>query len=106
MEPNYLIITVAVILGGTGLALLFVGILIAVLVALGNKHYISGIAMFIFFPYMYVYFLRERINTAYAQKLAWPGTLLVSVFIALLWWELHRLGLDFIDVMATTKPKH
>lgn len=107
MEPNIVLLTTAVIFGGVGIALLFVGLLMALLVALGNKQYGMGIAMCVFFPVAYIYGYIERKKMHYANTLLYLGLILFCAFLALLWWEIeYRLGLDFFDLMRDAKPKH
>lgn len=106
MEPNVILITVAGVVGATGVGLLFVGMLMAMLIALGNKHYVSGVLIFVFFPFAYFYCFKHKENGRYAAKILYPGIILFTVFIALLWWELSRLGLDPVEVLSTTRPKH
>ncbi len=106
MEPNLTLITIASISGAVGIALLFVGALMAMLVALGQRHYISGIAIFLFFPYAYVYWCMHRESMNYAARLLFPGLLLFVFFLLLLWWEMHRLGVDFLDILSSTRPVH
>lgn len=105
-EPNLILITIAAVFGASGIGLVFVGMLMAVLTALGNRHYVFGIAIFLFFPVALIYGYLNRENAAYAMKLFVPGLFLLALFFGLLWWELARLGLDFFEVMATTKPQH
>lgn len=106
LEPNLILITLASTSGATGIALLFVGVLSTVLIALGNKHYVYAGLSFVFFPMAYVYCFTHARHSQYAWRLLLGGSVLFAVFIALLWWELSRLGLDFWQVMATTRPKH
>ncbi len=107
MEPNLILLTGAAICGAIGLALIFVGGLMALLVALGNKQYVFGVLMFLFFPVAYVFAFVEKEKMRYASNLLWGGLLLFVLFVGLLWWELeYRLGLDFIEMMKTTTPKH
>lgn len=105
-QANLVLITAASIFGATGLALLFVGTLMAMLVALGNKHYIYGALIFLCFPVAFIYGYVYRENSGYANKLLVTGLVLFALFNGLLWWELNRLGLDFIEIMSTTRPKH
>ena len=105
-QPNLVLITAASVLGASGLGLIFVGTLTAVLIALGNKHYVFGVLTLVFFPIALIYGYLHRENMAYAMKLLIPGLLLFGLFAGLLWWELSRLGLNFFEIMATTKPKH
>lgn len=106
MEPNIVLITLASIVGAVGIALLFVGILMAVLIALGNKQYIYGVAIFLFFPVGYFWCLKNRPQANYAATLLLSGGVLFALFFGLLWFELSRLGLDFWEVISTARPKH
>jgi len=106
VEPNLVLITFAAVFGSAGIGLLFVGTLMTMLVALGNKHYVWGILSLVFFPCAFGYCAVDRENTGYAQKLLIPGLLLLLMFLGLMWFELNRLGLDFVEVMSTTKPVH
>lgn len=106
MEPNLTLITFASVSGAIGIALLFVGMLMAMLIALGNKHFVYGVLIFIFFPAAFIYGFQHRENMTYAIKLLSLGLGLFVLFVGLLWWELNRLGLNFIEVIATTRPKH
>ena len=106
MEPNLILITAASICGATGIALLFVGILMAMLAALGNKEYLYGSLIFVFFPVAYFWCFKNRDKAGYAISLLSFGALLFTAFLGLLWFELNRLGLDFWQIMAETKPVH
>jgi len=106
VEPNLILITSATLLGATGLALLFVGTLMAILVALGNKHFVYGVLIFVFFPVAFIYAIRYRDKSDYAGKLLGLGLILILGFIALLWWEMSRLGLDVFEMLSSAKPTH
>lgn len=106
MEPNLVVITLAAVLGATGLGLIFVGTLMALLIALGNRYYIYGALIFIFFPVGLIFCARHREKASYAATLLYPGALLFMLFLGLIWWEVSRLGVDFLEIMATTKPVH
>lgn len=107
MEPNLVLITLASVLGATGIALVFVGVLMAMLVALGNKQYVYGVLIFILFPFAFIYSFVEREKMRYPTAMLWGGLALFCIFLILLWWELdYRLGLDFLEMLKTTSPKH
>lgn len=96
------------ILGSIGLALLFVGMLMVLLAALGNRHYVFGglffalfvvpmvlarsnhkigFAMILLIPITLVYCYRHQESASYAKKLLLPG-LAVSVLTGVLGWVL------------------
>ncbi len=106
MEVNVVLITVAAVAGAVGLSFLFVGVLASLLVALGNRHYFSGIFIFLFFPTALVYGFQHRQNMSYALKLLSFGFLLLALFLGLLAFELIRLDLDPLELISTTKFKH
>ncbi|SMF03691.1 hypothetical protein SAMN02745866_00304 [Alteromonadaceae bacterium Bs31] len=101
MNPELLILFT--IFAATGIALLFVGSLITLLVSLGNRHHIFGALLFLFLmvplflarqyhwlgaatvfviPLVLVYFYQYPEQTRYARKIFVPG-LIVSVLTAL-----------------------
>jgi len=106
MEPNLILITIAAIVGATGIALIFVGFLMAILVALGNKQYVWGLAIFVLFPSAYIYSWVTKDQSNYAGRLLWIGLALVLAFAGLIWWELDRLGLDFLEIMKSATPTY
>lgn len=106
MEPNLVLITAASISGAIGVALIFVGVLMAILIALGNKHYLYALIIFLFFPAAFVFGFQYRKDSDYSVKLLSLGLAAFTVFFALMWWELNRLGLDFFSVVASAKPVH
>lgn len=84
-SPPYMtipqIISIAVIfLASSGVALLFVGVLMSILVAFGNKQYGYGIAQFIFFPVAIVYCaIYRKQQAAYPARLVFGGLALLAV---------------------------
>ena len=67
-------------LASSGIALLFVGVLMSMLVAFGNKQYGYGIAQLLFFPVAIVYcaiYRKER--ASYAARLVFGGLALLAV---------------------------
>ncbi|WP_096084543.1 hypothetical protein [Agaribacterium haliotis] len=105
-EPNLILITLSAVAGACGLALAFVGTLMAMLMALGKKQWLWGIACF--FPPLpsLVYSFIYRRENNYAWQLLASGYALIIVFVLLMSWELSRLGLSFAEVMASTRPVH
>lgn len=106
MEPNFVLITVAALAGATGIALIFVGTLMAMLVALGNRHYFYAALAVLFFPSALVYCWHHRAVAQYPSRLLFPGFALFLLFLLLMHYELSRLGLDFVEVMSQTRPVH
>jgi len=106
VEPNLILITLASLLGASGLALLFVGSLFATLIAAGNKQYISAVLSLIAFPFAAVYCASKGAEARFAFLILIGGTLAMVVFGGMLWWEMHRLSLDFFDVISSVKMQH
>ncbi|WP_370978889.1 hypothetical protein [Agaribacterium sp. ZY112] len=105
LEPNLVLITFAAVAGASGLALLFVGYLIALLVALGQRQWFWAVLCIALLPAV-IYSFIERDKSNYALRLLLAGLALFTLFIGLMYWELGRLGLDFSEVMSSTRPVH
>lgn len=104
--PNVWIVTSAVIAGGVGIALLFVGVLISMLTAIGKGDRYWACGILVFFPLVFIYTLRDRDYTSYLTRLLYSGALFCVTFLLMMFVELNRIGLDFGDVMLSTKPVH
>ena len=76
---------ITVIVVGIGITLFFVGSLIAVLTALGNKQYVFGIATLLFFPLSLIYCALNWSKAAYPGKMVYGGAALCLLsYIALI----------------------
>ena len=106
IEPNLYLITFAAVAGACGLALVFVGTLMAMLVAFGQKHWCWGVAICVLIVPALIYSGLQRQKSNYAWHLLVAGYALVLLFTVLMYWQLDRLGLDFIEVMRETRPVH
>lgn len=111
MNPLWLV--ALTITGSIGLALVFVGVLMVLLTALGNKQYVYGALFFILFivpmvlgrssprmgfllilviPIALIYCYKHRKATSYAIKLLLPGVA-ISTVTGLVGWLLFAQGL-------------
>lgn len=73
------VLVAAIVLGSVGATLLFVGSVISMLTAFGNKQYFMGILMALFFPASLIYCALNREKTAYPGKLVYTGAALLAV---------------------------
>lgn len=106
MEPNLILLTLASMLGASGLAMIFVGSLFTTLIAAGNKQYVSAVLSLLFFPYALAYCGQRGKDARFSFVILLGGIVAILVFLALLWWEMHRLSLDFFDVISSVKMQH
>lgn len=74
---------IMIIIIGCGAALFYVGSLIVVVTAFGNKKYAYGVLSLLFFPLSIAYCLQYRKEGAYASKYLISGALLVVVTFGL-----------------------
>jgi magnesium-transporting ATPase (P-type) len=74
---------IMIIMAGLGAAVFFVGSLIVVVTAFGNKQYAYGVLSLLFFPISIAYCLQHRKEGAYASKYLISGALLVAVTFGL-----------------------
>lgn len=90
MHPNVLVISLLAIPLASAMAMMLVGSLVAMATALGQRHWIWGIAILLFMPVSFAYVLFHR-NSA-----PWPGKLLLWGFailvISLLMTYLYQLN--------------
>jgi uncharacterized MAPEG superfamily protein len=78
------VLIMAMVIGSVGATLLFVGSLISMLTAFGNKQYFMGILLALFFPASLIYCALNWKRTAYPRKLVYTGgVLLVASLIAI-----------------------
>jgi len=101
------------ITGSIGLSLLFVGVLMVLLAAFGNRHYVFGSLFFLFFmvpmvlgrsnpklgflmvlliPVTLIYCYRHQKAANYANKLLLPGLILSLLTAAAGWIAFSYLG--------------
>ena len=73
------VLIVAMVLGSVGATLLFVGSVISMLTAFGNKQYFMGILMALFFPASLIYCALNWKKSAYPGKLVYTGVALLAV---------------------------
>lgn len=73
------VLIVAMVLGSVGATLLFVGSVISMLTAFGNKQYFMGILMALFFPASLIYCALNWEKAAYPGKLVYTGVALLAV---------------------------
>jgi len=73
------VLIVAMIVGSVGATLLFVGSVISMLTAFGNKQYFMGILMALFFPASLIYCALNWERAAYPGKLVYTGGALLVV---------------------------
>jgi len=81
-------IIVLTISGSIGIALMFVGVLMTLLTALGNRHYIYGALSFLLFPVALAYCFQYRKEASYPAKLLFPGTA-IALITAIIGWALY-----------------
>jgi hypothetical protein len=86
METLYVVVAVLVL--SVGLTLWFVGSLVAVLTALGNKQWFWGIGMLCFLPSSVVYCWGQREIATWPRKLVSIGwALVLADALAVLLWQ-------------------
>ncbi|WP_200911645.1 hypothetical protein [Teredinibacter purpureus] len=85
-------VIILTITGGIGIALMFVGILITALTAIGNRHYFYGACCLLCFPVAIAYCLQHKKQSAYPAKMLLPGTVLTAITGVLGWWLYHYYG--------------
>jgi len=73
------VLIVAMIVGSVGATLLFVGSVISMLTAFGNKQYFMGILIALFFPASLIYCALNWERAAYPGKLVYTGGVLLAV---------------------------
>ena len=73
------VLILAMIVGSVGATLLFVGSVISMLTAFGNKQYFMGILMALFFPASLIYCALNWKRAAYPGKLVYTGGALLAV---------------------------
>ncbi|WP_108124081.1 hypothetical protein [Saccharospirillum mangrovi] len=72
----------AIIAAGLGVGSFFIGCLFALIIALGNKHYVWGICGFIFLPVTVLYTLRHRNDaTRFCARFQWAGIAIVALLL-------------------------
>jgi len=80
------------ITGASGVALIFVGVLVCILTAAGNKHYGFAAAIFACFPLAYVYCYQHQNYCHYPRRLLVWGYLLAIPTGLIAWGGYHYLG--------------
>lgn len=85
-----------------GASLFFVGFLFTFLAALGNKRYLWGGGMFVFFPLVWVYAGVHFKETDYSAKLLFGGTLMTVMAALLL---ITVTPVEFKDLLMMTGEK-
>lgn len=72
----------AIIAAGLGVGSFFIGCLFALIIALGNKHYIWAICSLIFLPVTLLYTLWNRNDaTRYCARFQWTGLVIMVVLL-------------------------
>lgn len=73
------------ITGAIGATLVFVGTLVAMLTAVGNRAYWFGVGIFVFFPLGILYCVRNWERAAYPGKMLIGGSILLVISLAVGW---------------------
>lgn len=76
-------IVISLLLLSSGVSMAFVGLIVALLTAFGNRQYGFGIGMAIFAPLALVYCVLNRDKTAWGAKLLYGGVTLALLGVLL-----------------------
>ena len=71
------ILVMAMVIGSIGATMLFVGSVISMVTAFGNRQYFMGILLFLFFPASLLYCALNRDRAAYPGKLVYTGAVML-----------------------------
>jgi len=78
------VLVMAMVIGSIGATMLFVGSVISMAMAFGNRQYFMGILLFLFFPASLFYCALNRDRAAYPGKLVFTGAaLLIGGLVAI-----------------------
>jgi hypothetical protein len=71
------VLVMAMVIGSIGATMLFVGSVISMATAFGNRQYFMGILLLLFFPASLLYCALNRDKAAYPGKLVYTGAVLL-----------------------------
>lgn len=78
------VLIIAMVIGSIGATLLFVGSIISMATAFGNRQYFMGILLALFFPASLIYCALNWERAAYPGKLVYTGAALLVVGLIVL----------------------